>query len=254
MAAKKTTTKKKTAKSTSTASAARSTPPALPAWIRRDSVTVIVPFGITIIEMGPLRLGHSKPRLNSSKYGVQSPDDYGILPVRFNLGSAMDRKALLIGLLDGFSWRELHENPNKRIGWRFEEAFEEKADCGDFENTGKDCFELTESGWMEVDDPKIIDSLPDIDESNGTFATLTEGPFSWAKEIEFRSAKSRHLLKIGKPSRGCEANASASRSIAAALARRLGEPMPLARSLAARVKIAKAHEVPLSVEHPKGFR
>ena len=117
-------------------------------------------------------------------------------PVRFNLGSAMDRRALLLGLFDGFSWRELHENPKRRIGWRFEDAFEEKSDCGDFENLGKDCFEFTESGWMEVEDPDVLDSFPDIDESDGTFATRTEEPFAWATEIEFRSPKSR---RSGRP-------------------------------------------------------
>jgi hypothetical protein len=114
-----------------------------------------------------------------------------VFPVRFNLVSAMDRLALLLGLFDGFSWRELHENPKRRIGWRFEDAFEEKSDCGDFENLGKDCFEFTESGWMEVEDPDVLDSFPDIDESDGTFATRTEEPFAWATEIEFRSPKSR---------------------------------------------------------------
>lgn len=260
MAAKKTTTnakkakKAKKARSSSAAPNATPTPPALPAWIGRGSVTVVVPFAITVIEMGPLRLGDSRPRRNSWKYGVQSPDDFGVLPVSFNLKNATDRKALLLGLLDGFSWHELHENPGRRIGWRFEEAFEEKFDCADWENMGKFCFELTESGWAEVEDAKILESFPDIDESAGTFATLTEGPFEWAQEIEFRSAKSRHLLTLGTPTGGRSANASASRSLAAALARRLGEPMPVARSLAARAKIAKAHEIPLSVEHPKGFR
>jgi hypothetical protein len=204
--------------------------------------------------MGPLRLGSARPRRNSRKFGVQSPDDFGILPVSFNLVNAMDRKALLLGLLDGFSWRELHTNPNRRIGLRCEEAFENKSDCGDWENMGKDCFELTESGWVEVEDPDVLDSFPDIDESDGTFATLTEGPFAWATEIEFRSSKSRHRLTPVKAGRGSDANATASRSLAAVLARRLGEPVPSARSHAARVKIAKAHEVPLSVEHPRGFK
>jgi hypothetical protein len=166
----------------------------------------------------------------------------------------MDRRALLLGLLGGFSWRELHENPKRPIGWRFEEAFEQKSDCGDFENLDKDCFELTESGWMDVEDPDLLDSFPDIDQSDGAFATLAGEPFAWATEIEFRSSKSRHRLRLVKAGRGADANATASRSLAAVLARRLAEPVPSARSHAARAKIAKAHEVPLSVEHPRGFK
>lgn len=119
---------------------------------------------------------------------------------------------------------------------------------------GKDCFELTESGWVEVEDPDVLDSFPDVDESDGTFATLTDGPFAWATEIEFRTSKSRHRLRLVKVGRGADANASASLSLAVVLARRLGESVPSARSHATRAKIAKAHELPLSVKHPRGFK
>ena len=44
--------------------------PALLAWIKRDSVTAVVPLGITVIEMGPFR-----PRRSRRKYGVQRLDD-----------------------------------------------------------------------------------------------------------------------------------------------------------------------------------
>ena len=162
-----------------------------------------------------------------------------MLPVRFNLGSAMDRRALLLGLFDGFSWRELHENPKRRIGWRFEDAFEEKSDCGDFENLGKDCFELTESGWMEVEDPDVLDSFPDIDESDGTFATLTGEPFAWATEIEFRSPESRRSGRpVAVPTRTAARRAALRRSSRVgsgirafgALARRSREDRENARS------------------------
>ena len=109
--------------------------------------------------------------------------------------------------------RELHENPKRRIGWRFEDAFEEKSDCGDFENLSKDCFEFTESGWMEVEDPDVLDSFPDIDESDGTFATLTGEPFAWATEIEFRSPKSRRSGRpVAVPTRTAARHAALRRS------------------------------------------
>ncbi len=151
----------------------------------------------------------------------------------------MDRLALLLGLFDGFSWRELHENPKRRIGWRFEDAFEEKSDCGDFENLSKDCFELTESGWMEVEDPDVLDSFPDIDESDGTFATLTGEPFAWATEIEFRSPESRRSGRpVAVPTRTAARRAALRRSSRVgsgirafgALARRSREDRESARS------------------------
>ena len=217
----------------------------LPAWVAARPTLAIVFLDVTVIE-----LGRFTPKRAGPTYGVLNPDRFGLVPVSFELERADDREAFLTGLASGFSWRELYAKPSKLSGWRFEEAYEEKVDQGDYTNKGKWCFVHTARGWREVD--SYEDFEPDIDDSMGTFATVTDEPFQRPASVAFM-AKGQAPVEVRLAPLDPFARISTVPylTLARELSRRLGAKI-VKRTAEERADIKRVHACPLELLFPRG--
>jgi hypothetical protein len=220
--------------------------PPLPDWVGRKPTLAIAFLDITVIELGSCRPVRSGPT-----YGVISPDRYGLMATPFELVKRTDRDAFLIGLASGFSWRELHSNPTKRSGWRFEEAYEAKSDEGDFTNKGKWCYSHGKGGWSEADVEEDLEV--DIEKSLGSFATVTDEPFQRPAMVAFMAKGMKPLeVRLAPTDPFATVSARPYQALARELVKRLGATIPR-RSATERAAVVRAHACPLDLEFPRGL-
>ena len=218
----------------------------LPEWVAVKPTLAIAFLDITIIE-----LGSCTPERGGPTYGVISPDRYGLMATPFELVKRADREAFLTGLVSGFCWRELHTNPEKRSGWRFEQAYEAKDEEADFTNKGKWCYSHTARGWQEVDSYEDIEV--DIDKSLGAFATMTDDPFQRPGVVAFMAKGMAPVeVRLAPTDPFAPLSPRPYRALAAELAKRLGVNVAR-RSPAERAAAVRAHACPLDIEFPKGL-
>lgn len=218
----------------------------LSAWLLGKSPVAVVPLDIMVIEMGSYHApGVKKP------LGVMSYDRFGVLPVAFELDNPQDVYALLVGLTRGFSWCELHRDPVRRCDLRCEAALERALDDANYTNKGKAFCQYSKAhGWQEVEDEDALGDSPDIEESMGTFITLTQGTFVFPHEIQFLVGKKRHVESL--QSMSGTADAALARQLGQRIAAIVGQPIPT-RVPKLDQAIEAAHLMPLDVEHPKGL-
>jgi hypothetical protein len=220
----------------------------VPPWVATKPTLAIVLLDITVVE-----LGRFTPKRTRKAYGVQSPDRYGIMTSMFELGKRADRDAFLLGLSCGFSWRELHRDPERRVGWRFQNDFERKADEGDYTNKGKWCYQFGPSGWTEIEDYDDLGEEPDIGASLGTFATVTDEPFQYPSAIGFLArGKAPFEVQLAPENPFAKLDLRPYRALAKLLASRLQVPVP-SRTAMERRRIKEAHGLPIELEFPNGF-
>jgi len=217
----------------------------LPAWVAERPTLAVAFLDVTVIE-----LGRFAPKRAGPIYGVLNPDRFGLVPAAFELRKAADCEAFLTGLASGFSWRELYAKPSKLSGWRFEEAYEEKAARGDYSNKGMWCFLHTARGWREVDSYEDIE--PEIDESMGTFATVTDEPFQRPGSVAFMAkGYSPVEVRLAPSDPFARISSVPYLTLARELSRRLGANI-VKRTAVERAGIRRTHACPLELLFPRG--